>query len=184
MPSLYKDITEAIFGLLLCFGLTSSVALAAAPENILVIELKTGIVKIEMLPELAPKHVAAIKKLTRSGFYDGLVFHRVVEGFMAQTGDPTGTGTGGSGAKLRAEFSREPFVRGTVGMARSQSPHSASSQFFIMFAPAPHLDGQYTVWGKVIEGMDHVDQIKKGRRPDGTVTDPDKMLSVRILADM
>ena len=132
------------------------------PENTLYLDLKDGRVVIEMRPDLAPQHVARIKELTRQGFYDGIVFHRVIEGFMAQTGDPTGTGTGGSGANLPAEFSREPFVRGTLGMARSNMPDSADSQFFIMFAPGPFLDGKYTVWGQVVEGMEHVDAIKMG----------------------
>jgi peptidylprolyl isomerase len=139
-----------------------------------------------MLPEVAPKHVARIKELTRAGFYDGLVFHRVMDGFMAQTGDPTGTGTGGSGQKLEAEFSAEPYLRGTVGMARSQSPNSADSQFFITLAPARSLDNKYTVWGRVIEGMEAVDQIKKAPagRQSGQVDDPDKIIRMRVLADI
>ena len=159
---------------------------APEPENVLVLELKTGEVEIEMLPEVAPGHVARIKELTREGFYDGIVFHRVIDGFMAQTGDPTGTGTGGSGQKLKAEFSREPFLRGTIGMARTQDPNSGDSQFFITFDAAPHLDGQYTVWGRVIAGMDHVDNIKKappGSR-SGTVDDPDKIVRMRVKADI
>ena len=135
----------------------------ADPENTLVIELKTGKVVIALRPDLAPKHVERIKTLTRQGFYDGIVFHRVLEGFMAQTGDPTGTGSGGSPLpNLPAEFSRsERYVRGVVGMARTQDPNSANSQFFIMFAEAPGLNGQYTIWGKVSEGMEHVDRIKR-----------------------
>src|SRR5215470_135721 len=131
-------------------------------ENMLYLDLKSGRVVIEMRPDLAPNHVARIKELAREGFYDGAPFHRVIAGFMAQTGDPTGTGTGGSGQKLKAEFSKEPHVRGTVSMARSANPDSADSQFFICFDAAPHLDGKYTVWGRVIEGMELVDQIKKG----------------------
>src|SRR3546814_8854635 len=132
------------------------------PENVLVMELKDGIVRIEMLPELAPQHVERIKTLTREGFYDGIVFHRVIDGFMAQTGDPTGTGRGGSDLPdVPAEFSAEPFERGVVGMARSQSPNSATRQFFIILAPARFLDRQDTVWGRVIEGMEYVDHIQK-----------------------
>lgn len=156
------------------------------PENILVMELNSGEVVIEMLPDVAPKHVARIKELTREGFYDGIVFHRVLDGFMAQTGDPTGTGTGGSGQKIDAEFSSEPYLRGTAGMARSQSPNSADSQFFITFAPARFLDNNYTVWGRVVSGMEHVDAIKKAPAGDqsGTVTDPDKMIRMRVQADI
>jgi len=151
------------------------------PENTLYIELKTGRVVIKLRKDVAPKHVARIKKLARSKFYDGIVFHRVIEGFMAQTGDPTGTGTGGSKKKdLKAEFSNVPFERGTVGMARAGSPHSANSQFFIMFAEGSFLNGQYTVWGEVVEGMEHVDAIKRGEPP----TDPDKMITVRVAADV
>ena len=138
-----------------------------------------------MLPQLAPQHVARIKELTRSGFYDGLTFHRVIDGFMAQTGDPRGDGTGGSGKKLPAEFSREPFDRGVVGMARSSDPNSGDSQFFIMFAPTPSLDGQYTVWGRVTEGMACVDKIKRGTGRNGEVAPPpDKIVSMRVAADV
>jgi len=160
---------------------------AADPENVLVLELKDGIVRIELLPDLAPQHVEQIKALTRRGFYDGIVFHRVIDGFMAQTGDPTGTGRGGSDLPdLPAEFSAEPFERGVVGMARSQSPNSGNSQFFITLAPARFLDKQYTVWARVIEGMDFVDMIKKAPRGDqsGTVRDPDKIISLRVAADV
>ena len=160
---------------------------APDPENVLVMELKDGVVRIEMLPDLAPQHVEQIKTLTRRGFYDGIVFHRVIDGFMAQTGDPTGTGRGGSDLPdIQAEFSAEPFERGVVGMARSQSPDSANSQFFITFAPARFLDKQYTVWGRVTEGMEYVDMIKKAPRGDqsGTVRDPDKIISLRIAADV
>ncbi len=166
-----------------CFAVAEPAG-AADPENTLLIELSTGgRVVIEMLPEAAPKHVARIKELAREGFYDGIVFHRVIDGFMAQTGDPTGTGTGGSPkGKLPAEFSKLPFERGTVGMARTPDPNSASSQFFIMFAPAPHLNGQYTVWGRVVEGMDLVDKIARTepRRP----AQLDRMLKVRVAADV
>ena len=161
-------------------------ATAAEPENTLVMELEHGTVVIEMLPEVAPQHVARIKELTREGFYDGIVFHRVMAGFMAQTGDPTGTGRGGSGQNIDAEFSSEPYLRGTLGMARSQSPNSADSQFFITLAPADFLENQYTVWGRVIEGMDAVDQIKKAPAgsQSGTVDDPDKIIRMRVKADI
>ncbi len=154
-------------------------------ENTLYLELKTGRVVITLRPDLAANHVARIKELTREGFYDGVVFHRVIDGFMAQTGDPTGTGTGGSKLPdLAAEFSNEPHVRGTVSMARANSPDSANSQFFIVFAEAPWLNGQYTAWGQVTEGMEHVDQIKKGDSSrNGTVTDPDQIVSMIVAAD-
>lgn len=159
-------------------------AQAADLENTLYMNLEDGRVVIEMLPEVAPQHVERIKELVRADFYDGLTFHRVIDGFMAQTGDPKGDGTGGSGTKLPAEFSNQPFVRGTVGMARSQNPNSADSQFFIMFAPAPHLNGQYTVWGKVVEGMEYVDQIKKGDpRSNGVVQDPDRIISMELASE-
>lgn len=162
----------------------SSQASALDPENTLYLELETGRVVIEMRPDLAPNHVARIKELAREHFYDGVVFHRVIEGFMAQTGDPTGTGTGGSGQKLRAEFSRAKHVRGTVSMARAQNINSADSQFFICFAPAPHLDGQYTIWGQVVEGMEFVDQIKKGSGSGGIVSNPDHIVTLRVAADV
>ncbi|MFO1145569.1 MAG: peptidylprolyl isomerase [Rhodospirillales bacterium] len=158
-------------------------AAAPSPEDVLVMQLKDGIVLIEMRPDLAPKHVARIRELTRKGFYDGLTFHRVIEGFMAQGGDPKGTGTGGSGVKLPAEFSKQPFVRGTVGMARSADPNSGDSQFFICFAPAPFLDGQYTVWGQVIQGMEYVDKIKRGTGANGEVSNPDRIISMKVQAD-
>ena len=159
---------------------------APDPENVLVMELKDGPVEIEMRPDLAPKHVARIRELTREGFYDGIVFHRVIDGFMAQTGDPTGTGSGGSGKNLAAEFSSKPFTRGTVGMARAQSPDSADSQFFIMFDYVPSLNNQYTVWGKVTSGMDAIDKIKKApsHRRSGVVDDPDKIIRLRVKADI
>jgi peptidylprolyl isomerase len=149
------------------------------PENLLILETSHGKVVVAMRPELAPRHVSRIRELVREGFYDGVVFHRVIDGFMAQTGDPTGTGTGGSGVKLKAEFSKEPHVRGTVSMARSQSPDSGDSQFFICFEDAPWLNGQYTVWGTVVEGMQNIDKIKRGE----PVTNPDQILSARIMAD-
>lgn len=151
------------------------------PENLLYLQLKDGRVVIRLRPDLAPKHVAQIKALTRKGFYDGIVFHRVIDGFMAQTGDPTGTGTGGSDLpNIPAEFTQEPFKRGTLGMARSNSPNSANSQFFICFAPAPFLNGQYTVWGEVISGMEFVDKIKRGEPPQN----PDKIVSMKVAADV
>ena len=151
-------------------------------DDILTIDLKDGPVKIKLRPDLAPNHVARIKELANAGFYDGIVFHRVIPGFMAQTGDPTGTGTGGSDKPdLKAEFSKEPHVRGTCAMARSSSPNSANSQFFICFEKSDWLDGQYTVWGQVIEGMENVDKIKKGNASSGSVSGaPDKMIKVRV----
>jgi peptidylprolyl isomerase len=148
-------------------------------ENTLVMETTHGRVVIKLRPDLAPNHVARIKELARAGFYDGIVFHRVIDGFMAQTGDPTGTGMGGSGKKLKAEFSREAHVRGTCSMARAQSPDSADSQFFICFAPSRFLDGQYTVWGEVTEGMEFVDKIKRGE----PVREPDQIVSMKVAAD-
>ncbi len=155
-------------------------ALGPDPENTLIITLKDGDVAIRLRDDLAPNHVNRLKELTRQGFYDGLVFHRVIEGFMAQTGDPTGTGTSGSGQNLNAEFTDAPFLRGTVGMARAASPNSADSQFFIMFDEGRFLDNNYTVIGQVITGMELVDQIKRGEPP----TDPDKMIRVRVQADL
>jgi len=150
--------------------------------NNLTMNLKSGPVKIELRPDLAPNHVARITELTKDGFYDGVVFHRVIAGFMAQTGDPTGTGTGGSKKpNLKAEFSRERHVRGTCSMARSGHPDSANSQFFICFDESPWLDGNYTVWGKVVEGMEHIDAIKKGDDGDnGSVSNPDKIISMTL----
>jgi peptidylprolyl isomerase len=160
-------------------------AQAADPENTLFLELKDGRVVIEMRPDLAPGHVKQIKDLARKGFYDGIAFHRVIEGFMAQTGDPKGDGTGGSGRKLIAEFSAEPHVAGTVSMARTSDPDSADSQFFIMFAPAPGLDRQYTVWGKVTQGMQFVNNIKRGDRArNGAVVNPDRIVRMRVAADV
>tara|TARA_R110002167_G_scaffold55879_2_gene158747 strand:+ start:271 stop:822 length:552 start_codon:yes stop_codon:yes gene_type:complete len=161
-----------------------NMGLAADMENTLYLELKDGRVTIELRPDLAPDHVARIKELVRQGFYDGIVFHRVIDGFMAQTGDPTGTGSGGSGQKLDAEFSDEKHLRGTVSMARAQSPNSADSQFFICFKSAPFLDGQYTIWGQVTDGMEHVDEIKKGAGQNGIVSDPDKIVSMKVAADV
>jgi peptidylprolyl isomerase len=148
-------------------------------DNTLILDTTKGKVSIAMRPDLAPGHVAHIKALVRQGFYDGIVFHRVIDGFMAQTGCPQGTGTGGSGKKLKAEFNREPHVRGTVSMARSSDPDSGDSQFFICFDDASFLDGKYTVWGKVTEGMDNVDKIKRGE----PVQNPDKILTAKMAAD-
>ncbi len=149
------------------------------PENTLILEITHGPVVIEMMPDVAPGHVARIKELAREGFYDGVVFHRVIEGFMAQTGDPTGTGMGGSGKKLKAEFNATPHERGIVSMARAQDPNSGDSQFFICFDDATFLDRQYTAWGRVIEGMENVDKIKRGE----PVRDPDKIISAKVAAD-
>jgi len=151
----------------------------ANPEDTLILETSKGNVVVELRPDLAPNHVARIKELARQGFYDGVPFHRVIEGFMAQTGDPTGTGTGGSGQKLPAEFNAEPHTRGAVSMARAQSPDSADSQFFIVFDDATFLDRKYTLWGRVIEGMENVDAINKGEPP----ASPDKIVSAKISAD-
>ncbi len=155
-------------------------AQSADPENTLYLDLKDGRVVIRLRPDLAPEHVERIKTLTRQGFYDGIVFHRVIDGFMAQTGDPTGTGMGGSELPdLRAEFSDAPFQRGTLGMARSSDPNSANSQFFICFAEADWLNGQYTVFGEVVEGMEFVDKIKRGE----PVQNPDKIIKMQVAAD-
>jgi peptidylprolyl isomerase len=151
----------------------------ADPENTLKLETTQGDVVIEMLPGIAPNHVARIKELVREGFYDGIVFHRVIEGFMAQTGCPQGTGTGGSGKKLKAEFNNQPHERGTVSMARASNPDSGDSQFFICFDDARFLDRQYTVWGRVISGMENVDKIKRGE----PVQNPDKIVKATIAAD-
>ena len=175
--------------------IASSIALAVAapalaqtpdPEDMLYIELKQGRVEIKLLPEVAPLHVAQIKKLVRQGFYDNTPFHRVIEGFMAQGGDPTGTGTGGSKLpNLPPEFSQRHFFRGVCGMARSQAPDSANSQFFIMFAPAPSLDGKYTICGMVTRGMENVDAIKRGTGSNGQmVGEPDRIVRMRVAADV
>jgi cyclophilin family peptidyl-prolyl cis-trans isomerase len=158
---------------------------AAEPENTLVLELKDGKVEIQLRPDLAPNHVKRIKELARKGFYDGLSFHRVIPGFMAQTGDPKGDGTGGSGVNLKAEFNAEPHTRGAVSMARANSPDSADSQFFIVFADSRFLDMKYTVWGRVTKGMEFVDKIKMGdQRNNGAVSNPDKIISLKVAADI
>jgi len=153
--------------------------MAEATENTMILDTTKGQVVIEMRPDLAPGHVARIKELVRQGFYDGIVFHRVIDGFMAQTGCPHGTGTGGSGQKLKAEFNREPHVRGTVSMARANNPDSGDSQFFICFDDASFLNGKYTVWGKVTSGMENVDKIKRGE----PVSDPDKIVKAHMAKD-
>jgi len=160
--------------------------MARDKENTLIMELKSGPVVIALRPDLAPGHVERIKELTRKGFYDGVVFHRVIPNFMAQTGDPTGTGSGGSDLPdLRSEFSNEKHKRGTVSAARTNNPHSANSQFFICFGEAPWLDRQYSIWGQVIEGMEHVDAIKKGgEHNNGAISGaPDKIVKMRVEAD-
>ncbi len=165
-------------------ALTTSV-FSADLENTLYMDVKAGRVTIKLRPDLAPDHVAQIKKLTREGFYNGIVFHRVIPGFMAQTGDPTGTGSGGSKyPDLKAEFTSTNFARGVLGMARSQNPDSANSQFFIMFAEGSFLNGNYTVFGEVTEGMEHIDAVKKGSKANnGQVDDPDKMIKLQVAAD-
>jgi peptidylprolyl isomerase len=182
-------IRRIAFAIAACAALTFSLpasAQTADPENVLVMELEGGEVRISLRPDLAPKHVERLKTLTRQGFYDGVVFHRVIEGFMAQTGDPTGTGSGGSDLPdLPAEFTDAPFERGVLGMARTNDPNSANSQFFITYADASHLNGKYTVFGEVTEGMDVVDQIKKGPPSrNGIVTDPDRIIRMRVAADI
>lgn len=182
----------AVFGLATLLGLAPVATasenkdmLAMDLENTLYLDLAFGRIVIQMRPDLAPNHVKRIKELARSGFYNEVVFHRVIEGFMAQTGDPTGTGTGGSGQKLKAEFSNESHMRGTVSMARTDDPNSADSQFFICLASASHLNGKYTVWGKVTSGMEFVDMIKKGETfNNGIVNDPTKIMKVWVAADV
>jgi peptidylprolyl isomerase len=158
----------------------STVAQAQDPENTLYMDLPYGRVVIQLRPDLAPRHVERVKELTREGFYDGIVFHRVIDGFMAQSGDPTGTGMGGSDKPdLEAEFTDTPFVRGVIGAARSSDPNSANSQFYIMFDEGRFLDGQYTVWGEVVEGMEFVDRIKRGEPP----ANPDRIVRMQVAAD-
>jgi peptidylprolyl isomerase len=171
--------------LLIFFGVIMTVnAQNVSDDNILIMKLKYGEVKIQMFEDVAPNHVARIKELANDGFYDNINFHRVIDGFMAQTGDPRGDGTGGSGKKLNAEFSDVKHVRGIVSMARAQNVNSADSQFFIMLDDSPHLDGQYTVWGKVISGMEYIDLIQKGDPyMNGAVGNPDKILSLRTAAN-
>ncbi len=176
-----RRLSRFLGSLLLIMSVSAGAAGAQDLENTLYLDLDDGRVVIQLRPDLAPKHVARIKELAREGFYDGIIFHRVIPGFMAQTGDPTGTGRGGSDKPdLPAEFSNEPFVRGTLGMARTSDPNSANSQFFITFVETPHLNGQYTVWGQVVEGMEYVDQIAKGEPP----SNPDKIVQMRVAADV
>lgn len=154
-------------------------------ENTLYLDLEAGRVVIDLYDDVAPKHVARIKELARKGFYDGLTFHRVIDGFMAQGGDPDGTGMGGSGHNLEAEFSDRPHHRGAASMARAQDPNSADSQFFICFGDATFLDGQYTVWGQVVEGMEHVDGLKRGEGMDFCMNgNPDKIVRMQVAADV
>jgi cyclophilin family peptidyl-prolyl cis-trans isomerase len=174
-----RYIATWIVGLLMLAAAPAAAQSQGDRENMLHLDLTHGRVVIKLRPDLAPNHVARIKELVRQKFYDDTPFHRVIAGFMAQGGDPTGTGTGGTGKKLKAEFSKEPFKRGTIGMARSQNPDSGDSQFFICFARASHLDGQYTVWGEVVEGMELVDKIAKGEPP----AKPDKIITLRVAAD-
>ena len=170
----------ALAAVALAFTLEPAQAIDLDPENTLHLQLKCGQVVIKLRPDAAPKHVAQIKTLVRRGFYDGIIFHRVIEGFMAQTGDPTGTGTGGSDLPdIPAEFNKIAFHRGVVGMARSSNPNSANSQFFIMFRAGRFLDGQYTAWGQVVSGMGCVDQINKGEPP----ANPDKIIKLQVAAD-
>lgn len=177
-----KFIAAAAF--LLLSGLLTKPALALDPENAILLDLKDGRVTIELRPDLAPKTVARFKELVRQGFYNNLTFHRVIAGFMAQGGDPNGDGTGGSGRYQKAEFSNEHHVRGTVSMARSADPDSADSQFFICFASSPFLDGKYTIFGQVVEGMEFVDHIKKGKRSEnGAVDNPDRIVKMQVAAD-
>lgn len=176
--------TRFLFAIMALAGvsMTTHQVSAADLENILYLDLERGRVVVEMRPDLAPRHVERIRELARAGFYDGLTFHRVIDGFMAQGGDPAGNGTGGSGRKIPAEFSPPDVakhLRGTVSMARARHPDSADSQFFICFQPAPFLDGQYTIWGQVTEGMEHVDALKRGE----PVSDPDIIVRMRVAAD-
>ncbi len=176
---------KKLIALILTLILTTGKVYAMDKENTLYLDLDYGRVVIELNPTIAPNHVARIKELTRQGFYDGVKFHRVIPGFMAQTGDPTGTGMGGSGKKLKAEFNDMPHVRGTVSMARAMNPDSADSQFFICFADARFLDNQYTVFGKVTSGMEFVDMIKAGTSANnGAVPNPDIIVKMRVAADV
>ncbi len=179
-------LTALISGLFMAHTATATAATPSDPENTLYMDLKYGRVVIELRPDLAPNTVKRIKELVRQKFYDGVVFHRVMEGFMAQTGDPTGTGTGGSGKNLKAEFNSAPHVRGTLSMARANDPDSADSQFFIVLADSHFLDGKYTVFGNVVSGMEFVDKIKKADPgdPSGMVKDPDKIETIRVAADV
>ena len=178
MKAKYNNLYKFLFLIFTMIGYSMT---ANANENILLLELKDGVVTIEMKPEVAPNHVKRIKELVNDGFYDGIKFHRVIAGFMAQTGDPLGNGTGGSGQNIKAEFNNERHLRGTLSMARAQDPNSADSQFFICLEDAPHLNGQYTVWGQVIDGMEYVDNIKKGEGNNGAIIgEPDIIVSMKM----
>ena len=181
MNKLFINLVKPILILILTIGVCMQIE---ANDNLLLMELKSGNVTIEMKPEIAPNHVKRIKQLVREKFYDGLKFHRVIDGFMAQTGDPLGNGTGGSGQNIDAEFSSAKHIKGTVSMARARDPNSADSQFFICLADAPHLDEQYTIWGQVIEGMENVDKIKKGEGNNGAVLgEPDIIISLKLKSE-
>jgi len=181
MNKLFINLVKPILILILTIGVCMQIE---ANDNLLLMELKSGNVTIEMKPEIAPNHVKRIKQLVREKFYDGLKFHRVIDGFMAQTGDPLGNGTGGSGQNIDAEFSSAKHIKGTVSMARARDPNSADSQFFICLADAPHLDEQYTIWGQVIEGMENVDKIKKGEGNNGAVIgEPDIIISLKLKSE-
>ena len=178
-------LNKSLYGILFFLIINTGVFMNTyANDNLLVMQLKSGNVIIEMKPDLAPTHVKRIKELVSEKFYDGLKFHRVIDGFMAQTGDPLGNGTGGSGQNLKAEFSSESHARGTLSMARASDPNSADSQFFICFADAPWLDGQYTIWGQIIEGMENVDKIKKGEGNNGAIIgEPDIIISLKLKSE-
>lgn len=173
---------KIFINILIFFFLTTNQTMSE--ENIMILKLKDGDVKIELFEDIAPNHVKRIKELANNGKYDNVVFHRVIDGFMAQTGDPRGDGTGGSGQNIAAEFNSLPHIRGTVSMARAQDPDSADSQFFICFQESSFLDGQYTAWGQVIEGMEFVDKIKRGAGSNGMVDDPDKIISMRLAEEV
>jgi len=181
-----KKFLKNIFIIIFVFIISNSGGFmeSEANDSILLMELKSGVVTIEMKPDLAPNHVKRIKELVEEKFYDGLKFHRVIDGFMAQTGDPLGNGTGGSGQNIDAEFNSAKHLRGTLSMARAQDPNSADSQFFICFKDASWLDGQYTIWGQVVDGMEHVDNIKKGEGNNGEVLgEPDVIISLKLKSE-
>ena len=181
-----KKFLKNIFIIIFVFIISNSGGFmeSEANDSFLLMELKSGVVTIEMKPDLAPNHVKRIKELVEEKFYDGLKFHRVIDGFMAQTGDPLGNGTGGSGQNIDAEFNSAKHLRGTLSMARAQDPNSADSQFFICFKDASWLDGQYTIWGQVVDGMEHVDNIKKGEGNNGEVLgEPDVKISLKLKSE-
>ena len=186
MPNKPFRILVLFLGLLAAIlPLSVSASPALDPQHTIYLDLPSGRVVIQMLPAIAPRHVARIKELTRKGFYDGLPFHRVIPGFMAQTGDPLGDGSGGSGKQLKSEFSQEHHIRGTVSMARASDPNSADSQFFICFEPSPFLDGQYTVWGHVVSGMEFVDKVKAGTQyNNGAVSNPTRIVHMKVASDV